>query len=203
MFESEELLSKIAQATYDTTPPKQIGAYKLISQTPTLRFYDNGPKVIIGVRGTKPTDKKDLHADAVIPFGQLANTQRYKTDEMAIRQFIMKHPKDIYYAVGHSLGSAIIDLLIHKGLVREAVSFNGAIEPHYIRHTNSNHRIYNEYDPLYAIMGRFSIHPDVRKGKPRTWWEYLLSKVNYTKNAIEIYSRLQAHKVENITDISA
>ncbi len=201
MFESEETLSKIAQATYDTTPPRTIGQYKLIAQTPTLRFYNDDDKVIVGIRGTK--DRRDIQADAVIPFGQLVNTQRYKGDERAIRQFKAKYPTFTLYAVGHSLGGAIIDLLLHKNLVDEAVSFNPAIEPHYLRYSTENHRIYNENDPLYAIMGRFSLNPDVRKGKDRKWWEVLLSKIKYTKNAIEIYSRLQAHKVENITQANA
>lgn len=203
MFESEEILSKIAQSAYDPTPPKQIGPYKLISHTATLKFYDYGDKVIIGIRGTKPSDKRDLHADAAVPMGQLVNTQRYKNDEHIIRQYRMRYPRNHFYAATHSLGSAIADLLLHKGLIRAVVSFNGAIEPHYVRHANANHRIYNEDDPLYAIMGRFSINPTVRKNAPQKWWERLLSKFSYTQHAIEIYRRLQAHKVENITETNA
>lgn len=199
MIETEETLSKIAQATYSSNPPDEIDGYKLIHRTPTLLFYEKHHYIVVGVRGTKLNDSKDLQADALIPLGQLKNAPRYKEDEKEIIRFKMDHADSHFYATGHSLGSAIIDLLINKGLVNGAMTFNGAIEPHYIRHHNSNKRIYNEHDPLYALMGRFSINPIVRCNKPKSWWENLLSHIKYTKEAQKVYERFKAHKIENIT----
>ena len=200
MFESSALAAKMAQAAYSMDPPKQIGPFRLLQNDPTLKFYVSGNNIIISVRGTKKTEAKDYQTWGLIPLGQLSKSQRYKDDEKIIKRFEAINPRHNFYAVGHSLGSAIIDLLLTKGLIKSAITFNGAIEPHYIRYKNANHRIYNERDPLYALMGQFSINPEVRKNIPTEWWETIVSGFPVANNVVEIYKRLQAHRVENITN---
>jgi len=49
-------------------------------------------------------------------------------------------------------------------------------------------------------MGQFSINPEVRKNTPAEWWETIASGFPVANNVVEIYKRLQAHRVENITN---
>jgi hypothetical protein len=98
----------------------------------------------------------------------LDTTTVYKRDKAAVQQFQQQYPQNkyTYYAVGHSLGGAIMDSLIKKGLIKEGVSYNPAVQPQDFRSILPNRRIYMSGDPLYAIFGNFlRQRPEVRKSK--------------------------------------
>ena len=81
--------------------------------------------------------------------------------------------------------------MIDDGFVKEAVSYNPAVELKYYKNTN-NHRIYNEDDLLYKMMGQYTTNHEVRKNNLSLFGKFLnISKSGRLKNA------LQAHKLSN------
>jgi hypothetical protein len=170
------ILQQIAKASYSTDPPQQIGPFKLRSFTPTLKFYILPDKdqrftdtVIVGIRGTKTTDKQDLWADAQLALGKLEPTPRWKKDLADFRSFMRRqqNPEDIdIYGVGHSLGGAILDMFLKDGLIQQGVSYNPAIQLGDNQKDIPNRRIYQDGDPLLAIMGRSAKNVEVRPKKP-------------------------------------
>lgn len=147
---NREALGDMAEEAYSKAP-KPVSGWSVVYTTPTIKAYMKGNDIIIAVRGTVPTDKLDLGADASIPFNNLKNTPRYKGDVQAITAIKARYPNATYYGVGHSLGGAIVDQLIADGLIKEAVSFNPAVEPQY-KNSTLNQRIAHEEDPLYQTI---------------------------------------------------
>ena len=170
------ILQQIAKASYSTDPPQQIGPFKLRSFTPTLKFYILPDKdqrftdtVIVGIRGTKTSDKQDLWADAQLALGKLEPTPRWKKDLADFKSFMSRIPNkaDVdVYGVGHSLGGAILDMFLKDGLIQQGVSYNPAIQLGDTQKDIPNRRIYQEGDPLLAIMGRSAKNVEVRPKKP-------------------------------------
>jgi hypothetical protein len=168
-----------------------------------------GNDIIIAVRGTVPTDKFDLGADASIALNNLKNTPRYKTDVQAITAVKARYPNATYYGVGHSLGGAIVDQLIADGLIKEAVSFNPAVESQY-KSSTLNQRIAHEEDPLYQTISKGAVFKDVIKAplkqKPLvntgiSWLDGWANKAvdRFTPSFIQ-YGRkkLKAHNISSI-----
>jgi hypothetical protein len=171
------ILQQIAKASYSTDPPQQIGPFKLLAATPTLKFYGivspsnprNIDTIVVGIRGTKTTDKQDLWADAQLALGKLEPTPRWKKDLADFRSFMRRqqNPEDIdVYGVGHSLGGAILDMFLKDGLIQQGVSYNPAIQLGDTQKDIPNRRIYQDGDPLLAIMGRSAKNVEVRPKKP-------------------------------------
>ena len=161
MFPSLSILQEIAHQSY-LKNPESVKEWELVDSTPTLKFYQNGDTIIVGIRGTHVGDVHDFKADASIPFNQLKNSVRYQTDLKYLTDFITNNPAT-YYGTGHSLGGAILDLFIDNGLVEQGVSFNPAVETRnfYSKKSTKNKRIYTSCDPLYNIMGRFTYDAEV------------------------------------------
>jgi len=160
----------IDNAYKQTERDKNINGYELIQGTRTLVFYKKGDIILVGVRGT--ADARDSKADLLIPLGKLDTSARYKEDVGVIKNIHQKYPDATYYGVGHSLGSAVVDLFLHAGLLNQAVSYNGAVEKRFLNN-NNNKRIYISSDPLYNTMGRFASNVEVRE-KPN---QSLIKKV--------------------------
>jgi hypothetical protein len=137
-------------------------------KTPTLVIYqkDTENMMVIGVRGT--ADFRDFKAWFSTAFNVIPDSQRFKEDIQTISDFQQKYPVNTYtyYATGHSLGGTLIDELIKKGMVKEARTYNPAIETSDIPDvalSKKNHRIYADGDPLYLLQGRFDNPTEVRK----------------------------------------
>jgi hypothetical protein len=104
-------------------------------------------------------------------------------------------PTEYYYsAVGHSLGGAICDELLKAGLVRDAWSYNPAVSVGDFRTPLNNHRVYMDADPLYQLMGRNTINPEVRKYKPRSMLQRFMNSIPYAGKVAE---NLDAHSMAN------
>jgi len=170
------ILQQIAKAAYSTSPPQQIGPFKLLGSTPTLKFYglpdpDDSrftDTIVVGIRGTKTSDKQDLWADAQLAIGKLEETPRWKKDLADFKSFMsrIRNPNDVdVYGVGHSLGSAILDMFLKKNLIQQGVSYNGAIQLGDAQKDLNNRRIYQDGDPLLAIMGRSAKNVEIRPKK--------------------------------------
>tara|TARA_R110000868_G_scaffold56100_9_gene173989 strand:- start:368 stop:1666 length:1299 start_codon:yes stop_codon:yes gene_type:complete len=174
---SNDILQKLAVEAYAGSPQENIGSFRLMAHTPTLKFYrgkDN--TILVGIRGT--ADTGDLKADAMIGLNKLEDSARFKEDLRTLEQFQQEHTAGEYdyFGVGHSLGGAILDLFLTKGMIKSGISYNPAIQPlDIVRKDIPNHRIYFVDDALYKTMGRFSHNPEVRY---RTKWkDFALSKI--------------------------
>lgn len=193
------VLQQIAKQSYNLVDPQQdINGWFLKKWTPTMKFYVKGNDVIVGVRGTKtnaPDGNFDVSADLTIPFNGIPGTTRYKRDKAAVQQFLQQFPSSqySYYAVGHSLGGAVIDSLIRDGLIKEALSYNPAIQSGDINANLPNRRIYFGSDPLYKLMGWLDKKSEHREPKNRTWADFL-SSVSPAAAAI---AALPAHGLSN------
>lgn len=188
-------LQQIASASYNPPPPQVIGNLRLLQGTPTLVFYLGEPNtIVVGIRGTVPSDTGDLKADASIVVGQLRSSNRFKNDLRDLQEFQMKYPpaQYDYYGVGHSLGGAILDEFLKMGLLKRGVSYNPAVQPQTLFSKTNNERVYEKGDPLYQLIGRFT-NPEVRdvqSKKPKSF----ISKIPRIGQA---YDYLQSHGLKN------
>jgi hypothetical protein len=178
----------IAKEAYNDKGRETINGWQLVYNTPTLKFYRKHNDVIIGIRGTRATDMNDISADALIPTNQLETSSRFQKDLNDIQRFQYKNGDLEYYGVGHSLGGAILDLLINKGLISNGVSYNPAVQPQDFKKKNNNQRIYNVNDPLYNLGKMFlEDKPELRDN--RSWFWKLMGNSFMTS--------LNAHGLEN------
>ena len=94
----------------------------------------------------------------------MGNTARFKTDLAEIQKVQASYPvlKYQWYGVGHSLGGAIIDEVIERGLLREGLSYNPAVAAKNFNSSVPNERHYLNGDPLYALMGQHTRGSKVR-----------------------------------------
>lgn len=196
-----DVLQRMAKASYADRPPSMISSYRLVQQTPTLKIYLLGNTIIVAIRGTNPTEKDDLVADANIALGRLPETARFKRDQNTLLAIQKKYPptKYDYYGVGHSLGGAILDEFIHDGWIKNGVSYNPAIAPRDILEPNNNQRIYAEGDPLYKVMGQFAKGSELRPKKPEEEKPPSLVKSLVSNIPIvgTLYNAYEDHKLDN------
>jgi len=195
------ILQQLATQSYQQVPATRIGQLELIRATPTLKFYrDNGNTIVVAIRGTKPTDVDDVSADGLIALGQLETSKRYKEDLNTIQQFQTQFPPSQYdyYGVGHSLGGAILDSFLKRGLIKNGVSYNPAVQPQDFQNTTlPNQRVYMESDPLYALMGRnLAKKPETRAPRKKSWWEKAASYIPYASTAVKGYDLYQSHMLD-------
>jgi len=170
--------------------------YRLLTKTDTLKFYinDQDKTIVVGIRGTKPTDADDIYADARIVVGQLEGSDRFQRDLKKLQEVQSQYPPSVYdyYGVGYSLGGAILDLFLEKGLLKAGRSYNPAMQPQHSslqQNKQLNHdRVYAENDPLYAINSNIGFNgkqPEVRPAKRSMfeqavrWIPYLGSTYDY------------------------
>lgn len=193
---SQDLLQKMAEASYKAVPPGNIDGFVLFDSTPTLKFYKRGNVVVVAIRGTKPNQADDLKADGLIGIGLLEKAPRFQRDLQKLREVQMgTSPSQYeYYGVGHSLGGAILDEFLKRKLLRDGVSYNPAIQPGDFKAGLPNKRIYAEGDPLYQLLGRNVPGVEVRKPKQRSLLQRLVQKVPYVGKLVELYN---AHALDN------
>jgi len=186
-------MQQMAAAAYEKNPPAEIGGFKLLEATPTLKFYNSGRTIIVAIRGTD--DQRDFAAWHLVAFGQLDNSSRYQDDLRDLLEFQERYPRDqySYIGVGHSLGGAIIDRFLRMGLLRNALSYNAAPEPHELRGNPAHRRIYHEDDPLYKVAGRFIPGIEVRKSKDPFWLKYLRNFIPL--GIANAYNAIDKHKL--------
>lgn len=193
------ILQQIAQQSYHQNPNSTIGNFTLLHRTPTLVFY-KGPDntIIVGVRGTDKTDTRDLRADSMIAIGNLENSDRFKQDLRDVEEFQRSYPRNEfdYYGTGHSLGGAIVDLFLKKGLIKTARTYNPAIQPQDLKNNDiANDRAFISTDPLYALAKPFlTKDPEVRDLKRDSLWSQLR---NYIPIVGQISDKLDSHGLKH------
>ena len=153
-----------ADASYSTSPAQTLTAgadeFTLVQQSPTVKVYRRGGDILIALRGTKPTDTRDLAADASIAINRLAYSDRVKADEQFMDTLLRRFPSQTYnyYITGHSLGGAELLVFMRKyPFIKGAVAYNSALEPASIiwQPGTNVKEIYTSTDPLYRLMGHF------------------------------------------------
>jgi hypothetical protein len=166
-------------------------------ETPTLKFYKGGDVVVVGIRGTVPTDGGDVKADALIALNKLETSPRFKKDLATLQGFQRQWPigKFKYFGVGHSLGGAILDSFLEMGLLTKGVSYNPAVQPkNFSKMAGNNERIYAQNDPLYAVMGKqLEEKPEVRSAREKSTLEKAIDYVPYVG---KIYDSYQGHMLD-------
>jgi hypothetical protein len=187
-------LQKITKESYNLTgPTEDVDGWKLIKWFPRVKFYMKGNDVIVGVRGTKTAE--DVSVWPTIPLNTLGNTNIYKEVESQINEFKKEYPEKMYYAVGHSLGGALIDVLLRKGLIKEATSYNPAIQYNDINGGLPNRRIYYGSDPLYKLMGWWDKKSEYR---PKDEFSQFLDKIyNITGITSSLSTSIASHALSN------
>lgn len=108
-------LARFAKDIYKDSQQKQLGAYTLDEEISLPSKYgvyvDSKNKIVINaLRGTKPTDIKDLLSDIAIATGKEQNDPQFKTMFKKWQEVIDKYPLNEYKhrMVGHSLGGGFI-----------------------------------------------------------------------------------------------
>jgi len=191
MPDSLNYLQQMTKESYSETPKEEINGWILQEYTPTIKFWTKGSDAIVGVRGTKSGE--DVSTWPTVPLSTLNTTDLYKRNKKTVEDFRKRHPSLEYYAVGHSLGGAMIDSLIRDGLIKEAISYNPAIQYKDINAGLPNRRIYYGNDPLYRLMGWWDRKSEKKEPTDRSWVDFL-SSFSMPANVI---SSLAAHKLKN------
>jgi hypothetical protein len=153
-----------ADASYSPSAPKSLGVgadeFMLVQQSPTVKVYKRGNDILIALRGTKPTDTRDLSADVSIAVNRLAYSDRVKADEQFMDTLLRRFPSQTYnyYVTGHSLGGAELLVFMRKyPFIKGGVAWNSALQPQDLvwQPGTSVKEIYVSTDPLYRLMGHF------------------------------------------------
>ena len=153
-----------ADASYSQTPAQTLGIgadeFTLVQQSPTVKVYRRGGDILIALRGTKPTDTRDLAADASIAINRLGYSDRVKADEQFMDTLLRRFPSQTYnyYITGHSLGGAELLVFMRKyPFIKAGVAFNSALQPQDLiwQPGTSVKEIYTSTDPLFRLIGHF------------------------------------------------
>lgn len=191
------VLQQIAQSAYSGRTRLQIGPYKLIHASPTLKFYHepNSDLILVGIRGTQLSDKRDLAADYLALGGRLRESDRYKADLETLKK-VQRHfspTKYRYVGIGHSLGGAILDLFLRDGLIKNGLSYNPLVEPQEMGGNPKHHRIYHKDDPLYKWFGHKIPNVEVRT-TPEPMWKFFLK--HYLPEPLgDLFQYYDRHKI--------
>lgn len=189
-----KILYQMNKNAYDNVETNVDPGWVYMTGTPTLKLYNNGPAIMIAVRGT--ADQRDIITDLTIAAQDMENQQRYKDDKTFIQQFQVNYPAEryTYLLTGHSLGGAICDQLMADGIGLQAITFNPAVQKRFYDSQN-NKRIYQAEDPLYRMMGRYcKYNVEVRTNRAQSALEVALSYVPYAGVG---YTAMQAHSLSN------
>lgn len=120
--------AKLADAAY--SGPNEVDGWQkdIHLSGPDHAVYHKDGKAKIAYRGTKPSNKKDLAADALITIGAQDHSNRFKRAVRTADQVSKKYGKENVSLTGHSLGGSQAQYVSRKrGL--KATGFNAAMSP--------------------------------------------------------------------------
>jgi hypothetical protein len=191
------ILQRMCVASYalnkGKTPEADIEGWKLVGSTPTVLCYSKYGVYVVAVRGTASAE--DWQTNATIALNSLADTQRAQTMIRQVEKWKHEHPNETqWFATGHSLGGALCDVLLRLKLVREAFTFNPAVQPQDFNGKLPNRRVYSRGDPLYQLMGRFTVGAVLLPAKD------FLTELRYRVVGENVYDYLNEHALSSFKD---
>jgi len=191
-------LLRMMLAAKKASPDPVIDGWHLQHATNDLKFYTKNDCGIVAIRGTNKAE--DWATNSLIPSGKAEEGTRVQRDLQQMRDQRSRLASRVkyWYAVGHSLGGAICDIFIAKGLVKEAVSFNPAVETQYEK-SSRNHRYYHADDPLYYFLAQHAAVAGVIPGQDYSWYDWASWAAPWTDLD---YGALWAHKIERFVDFA-
>ena len=133
----DEIYALISQESYVSKDKRKhnIEGYTYYKDASTERtaIYVNNTNntIIIGHRGTVPTNKSDLEADVYIATGTFGRSNRLKRSKEVVDKAIQKYPNYKIENTGHSLGGRVALEIARKLPVEDskAVVFNPGFSP--------------------------------------------------------------------------
>jgi hypothetical protein len=143
----------IVAQSYEPSAARQVGGWALVAESPTIKIYQMDGDAIVSIRGTY--DAEDTKADGLIAFNGLESSSRFQKDLQFLDSFQKQNSGLQYFGVGHSLGGAVLDLFLHKGMITQGQSYNPAVQPQDFSTTLPNNRIFMSGDPLYTLVRAF------------------------------------------------
>lgn len=182
------VLAKMIQNVYRNK--EDIPHYELVANCESAQVYkrDKSKMWIYVIRGWKLPKHYDEIPDAkALIDSTIASRPRYKQ----VKACFQKHPAPPGYrllATGHSMGGAYADQLIEDGIVKEAITFNPAIQLKDLNNTG-NTRYYNRNDFLYKIIG-------MHASNVHTINNTFFDKVDYAIGFLNLLKSYFAHKIE-------
>lgn len=191
------ILQKMCVASYalnkGQTPEADIDGWRLVGSTPTVLCYLKHGVSVVAVRGTASMD--DWQTNTTIPLNQLADTKRAQTMIKEVEKWKHSRPNETqWFATGHSLGGALCDVLLREKLVREAFTFNPAVQPQDFNGKLPNRRVYARGDPLYQLMGQFTVGAVLLPAKD------FLTELRYRVLGENVQDYLNQHDLSSFTD---
>jgi hypothetical protein len=192
------ILQRMCVASYalnkGQTPEADIDGWRLVGSTPTVLCYLKHGVSVVAVRGTASMDDW-LTTNTTIPLNQLADTKRAQTMIKEVEKWKHSRPNETqWFATGHSLGGALCDVLLREKLVREAFTFNPAVQPQDFNGKLPNRRVYARGDPLYQLMGQFTVGAVLLPAKD------FLTELRYRVLGEGIQDYLNQHDLSSFTD---
>lgn len=151
-----------AKAAYKSDPGSIGEGWELLRHTKNVKLWRHESTYLVGVAGTDKLDPSDLFTDVNLPFNSGEATHRIQTDLQTVRGWKAEFPDGSWYGTGHSLGGAVLDVMLLQDLLIAAVTFNPAVEPRNFHRSTRNFRIYTRGDPIYTVMGQFVTGDDVQ-----------------------------------------
>ena len=191
------ILQRMCKASYalnkGQTPDADIDGWTLKYSTPTVLCYSKYGVYVVAVRGTASTE--DWQTNATIALNQLADTHRAQTMIKSVEEWKQQHQSETqWYATGHSLGGALCDVLLRKKLVREAFTFNPAVQPQDFNGKLPNRRVYARGDPLYQLMGQFTVGSVLLPAKD------FLTELRYRVVGENVFDYLNEHALSSFVN---
>jgi esterase/lipase len=131
--EFDQSLANISNQTYNDKENRQhnVNGFQLQNDFNGNKHtvYKNGKKVILGFRGTVPTDLEDLKTDASLVLGKHREHWRFKEALKTFDEVQRRYPDSEIFTTGHSLGGALANHVARNRERVRSVSFNAGHSP--------------------------------------------------------------------------
>ena len=125
----------------------------LSNKNNAIYYNPETKKVLHSVKGTDPTNIKDLYTDAMLSMGMLKKTDRYKDSHKKLRQAKEKYGTDTADIIGHSLGGSISSYIGDKNKDKVYTLDKGAT---FGQKSRKNEKAYRTDGDMVSILNKNS-----------------------------------------------
>ena len=126
---------------------------KLSNKNNAIYYNPETKKVLHSVKGTDPTNIKDLYTDAMLSMGMLKKTDRYKDSHKKLREAKAKYGTDTADILGHSLGASVSSYVGDKNKDKVYTLDKGAT---FGQKSRSNEKAYRTKGDMVSILNKNS-----------------------------------------------